>query len=126
MPDERSPVFIQFLDCVFQLLQQFPTSFQFNSKLLLFLAHHVYTCKFGTFIFDNERSKYKANKDDKFLDNTTSIWTYVNDNCYDFLNPFYMKTKHVLEPNCDYVALEFWKDHFLTWIECSQYKPNKN
>jgi rhodanese-related sulfurtransferase len=50
MPDERSPVFIQFLDCVYQLLLQFPTQFQFNNKLLLFLAHHVYTCKFGTFL----------------------------------------------------------------------------
>lgn len=41
--DERSPVFVQFLDCVYQLISQYPTAFQFNSRLLLFLAHHAYS-----------------------------------------------------------------------------------
>lgn len=50
--DERSPIFIQWIDCVYQLVKQFPNSFQFNIKLLTFLAHEVYTCKFGTFLFD--------------------------------------------------------------------------
>ena len=63
--NERSPIFIQFLDCVHQLLKQFPTSFQFNNKLLLFLAHHVYTCKFGTFLFDNERTRIKIERINK-------------------------------------------------------------
>lgn len=74
------------MDCCFQLTQQYPTAFQFNSKLLLFLAHHLYTCKFGTFLGDNDRVRLKE------LDvknKTTSIWTYINDNCYDFINPFY-------------------------------------
>lgn len=41
--DERSPVFIQFLDCVYQLLVQFPTVFQFNINLLTFLASSIYS-----------------------------------------------------------------------------------
>ncbi|XP_026688318.1 myotubularin-related protein 4-like [Diaphorina citri] len=32
---ERSPVFLQWLDCVYQLLTQFPTEFQFNSMFLV-------------------------------------------------------------------------------------------
>ena len=48
--DEKSPVFIQFLDWVFQLQQQFPTVFQFNENLLCFLAHNLYSWKFGTFL----------------------------------------------------------------------------
>ena len=60
--NNRSPVFIQFLDWVHQLIRQFPTSFQFSEKLLLFLAHHVYSCKFGTFLWDNERNRIKFEK----------------------------------------------------------------
>ena len=119
-PDERSPVFIQFLDWVYQIMRQFPTAFQFNDKLLLFLAHHVYTCKFGTFLCDNERSRFK---DDNLKSKTTSIWTYVNDNWYDFINPFYInwKDSYVIKPSWDYFSLELWKEHFLVWSDFSQY-----
>lgn len=118
-PDERSPIFIQFLDCVYQIIRQFPTAFQFNDKLLLFLAHHVYTWKYGTFLWDNERSRFK---DDNLKAKTTSIWTYVNDNWYDFINPFYVHGKtSFIKPSWDYLSLEFWKEHFLVWSDFSQY-----
>ena len=121
MPDERSPVFIQFLDAVYQLITQFPTYFQFNTKLLLFLAHHVYSCKFGTFLGDNERTRQKEGL---IRDKTTSIWTYVNDNAFDFLNPFYKQTDKILRPNWDYLALEFWKEHFWAFSELTQYRAH--
>jgi len=38
--DESSPVFIQFLDCTWQLLDQFPTSFEFGNGYLVTLATH--------------------------------------------------------------------------------------
>lgn len=50
MPDERSPVFLQFLDVLYQLLVQFPTAFEFTETLLLFLADHVHSCLFGNFL----------------------------------------------------------------------------
>jgi len=34
-PNEMSPVFIQWLDAVFQLLRQFPTEFEFNEAYLV-------------------------------------------------------------------------------------------
>lgn len=52
---ERSPVFIQWLDVVFQLIFQKPSSFEFKSNLLVFLACHVYSCRYGTFLFDCEK-----------------------------------------------------------------------
>ena len=45
---ETSPIFTQFLDCVWQISQQFPTAFQFNERFLLTIHNHVYSCQVGT------------------------------------------------------------------------------
>lgn len=50
LPDERSPVFLQFLDVLYQLLVQFPNAFEFTDTLLLFLADHLNSCLFGNFL----------------------------------------------------------------------------
>lgn len=55
--DQIAPIFIQFLDCVWQLLRLFPRHFEFNSRYLLVLSDHVYSCRFGTFIFNCEYEK---------------------------------------------------------------------
>ena len=34
-PDQNSPVFLQWLDCVHQLLNQFPCHFDFNESFLV-------------------------------------------------------------------------------------------
>ncbi len=44
---QLSPIFIQFLDCVFQLVNQFPDYFEFNARYLLLLSEHIYSCRFG-------------------------------------------------------------------------------
>jgi myotubularin-related protein 1/2 len=53
--DQRSPVFTQFLDCVFQLTQQMPNQFEFNKDMLLFIATELLNCKYGTFLFNTQR-----------------------------------------------------------------------
>ena len=40
--EARSPIFLQFIDCVFQLTKQFPTYFQWNEKFLISLLDHLY------------------------------------------------------------------------------------
>jgi myotubularin-related protein 6/7/8 len=54
--NELSPVFHQFLDCVFQLHYQHPTRFEFSERFLRRLLYHLYSCQYGTFLFDNERN----------------------------------------------------------------------
>ncbi|KAH8874497.1 Myotubularin-related protein 9-like [Schistosoma japonicum] len=43
----ESPVFILFLDCVWQLLRQYPNSFEFTDELLCVLAKHAYFSEYG-------------------------------------------------------------------------------
>lgn len=45
----QSPVFIMFLDCVWQCLQQYPCAFEFNEAFLLALAEHSQASRFGTY-----------------------------------------------------------------------------
>ena len=68
-----SPVFIQFLDAVCQLVRLFPRAFEFNQRLPLLLAHHLYSCRFGTFLHNNERERAEANVEIR----TASLWAYV-------------------------------------------------
>ena len=34
-PNERSPIFLQWLDCIYQLTFQYPDAFEFNEKFLV-------------------------------------------------------------------------------------------
>ena len=43
LSDERSPVFVQALDAVYQLLRQFPQHFEFSSEMLVFIADHAHS-----------------------------------------------------------------------------------
>ena len=82
---QRSPVFIQWLDVVWQLLVQFPTKFEFTSDLLAHILHHSYTCRFGTFMFDCEKERME----NKLHDRCYSIWDEVNAGRERYVNAAY-------------------------------------
>jgi hypothetical protein len=71
---ERSPVFLQFCDCVFQLTKLAPCAFEFNELLLEELMDVVYSCHFGTFLCDSDKERDEAQLRSK----TESFWSYVN------------------------------------------------
>ena len=54
---ETSPIFLQFLDAVYQLTQQFPCCFEFNEKLLLLLADAPYSHQYYDFLGDSEKTR---------------------------------------------------------------------
>jgi hypothetical protein len=83
--NEVAPVFLQFLDCVYQLMTQFPTHFQFNVHLLLWLHHHLYAGVFGTWFFNSEEERMRNAAPER----TRSAWWYVLTHLVEFVNPVY-------------------------------------
>lgn len=81
----RSPIFLQWLDCIYQLIEQFPSCFQFNGHLLAFLADAVNSCLYGNFLFDSEKERVEK----RVRHNTCSLWPAVFRN-KGFYNPFYI------------------------------------
>jgi myotubularin-related protein 6/7/8 len=89
---ETSPVFHQFLECVRQMQRQFPTRFEFNERFLERLHYHLYSCQFGTFLYNSERERRTSEQGTlPPYALTKSIWDYFNSTKErpKFLNPDY-------------------------------------
>lgn len=55
---QEAPLFLLFLDCVWQLSRQFPFSLEFGEQLLLTLFDNAYASAYGTFLCNNERERW--------------------------------------------------------------------
>ena len=75
---ETSPVFHQFLETVRQIQRQFPERFEFNERFLHQLYYHLYSCQFGTFLFNCERERKVGDGGPPPIDRTVSIWDFLN------------------------------------------------
>ncbi|KAG6609501.1 putative alpha-1,3-mannosyltransferase [Phytophthora cinnamomi] len=111
--EQRSPVFLLWLDCVWQYIRQYPTECEFNESFLLTLADHVYSCKFGTFMFDCERQR----KDFFAKHRVFSIWSEINSQSERFTNHMYAPSEQatVLSPSTLSKNIKLWKGYFCRW-----------
>uniref|UniRef100_A0A668TJY5 Phosphatidylinositol-3,5-bisphosphate 3-phosphatase MTMR2 n=1 Tax=Oreochromis aureus TaxID=47969 RepID=A0A668TJY5_OREAU len=109
---DRSPVFIQFIDCVWQLTRQFPAAFEFNEYFLVTILDHLYSCLFGTFLCNSEQQRLK----EEIPKRTVSLWSYINSQLEDFTNPLYVNySNHVLFPAVSLHHLELWVGYYIRW-----------
>ena len=107
---KAAPYFILFLDCVYQLLQNFPQSFDFNSEFLVTLAEAAYSGVFGNFIGDCESERIRHNVDAK----TTSIWESIFQNSKFYQNPFFTNSNFTL-PNLYMHQIRLWTQLYFKW-----------
>ncbi|XP_051882754.1 myotubularin-related protein 2 isoform X4 [Pristis pectinata] len=109
---DRSPVFLQFIDCVWQMTRQFPTAFEFNEFFLVTILDHLYSCLFGTFLLNSEQQRVKEG----LQNSTISLWAYINSQLEEFINPLYVNySNHVLYPVASMRHLELWIGYYIRW-----------
>ncbi|XP_007452179.1 PREDICTED: myotubularin-related protein 1 isoform X1 [Lipotes vexillifer] len=109
---DRSPIFLQFIDCVWQMTRQFPSAFEFNELFLITILDHLYSCLFGTFLCNSEQQRLKEDVYTK----TISLWSYINSQLDEFSNPFFVNYEnHVLYPVTSLSHLELWVNYYVRW-----------
>lgn len=118
---EYSPVFFQWLECVFQLLQQYPTSFEWTADLLLRLVNDVTSNRYGTFLCDTERERTE-----KVQPYTISLWCDLLEPSTRsmYTNPRYRFDRTPLKPKvsqANYVIWEaYWYRYHVRIIEIKE------
>ncbi|XP_070506241.1 myotubularin-related protein 10-B isoform X2 [Chironomus tepperi] len=90
---ERSPLFLLFLDCVWQVLQQFPDAFEYSEIFLTTLWDTVFIPIFDTFQFNSEADRLQAVKEEKLVLRPVWDWgeMFYEKDVAMFVNPLYKK-----------------------------------
>jgi len=111
--NDRSPVFLQFIDCVWQIVSQFPNSFEFNEDFLMLVLDHLYSCLFGTFLCNSDKER----KTREIRSKTQSLWSFVNSKKDIFLNPMFNPNagEKVLFPEPSIKWLKLWTRYYCRW-----------
>lgn len=113
---ERSPIFLQFLDCVHQLTEQHPTAFQFTAAYLERIADELYACRHAEFLHNCEREREAADVRRR----APSLWAALAEPSVraTYTNPFFTAAgPHAtpLEPDCSPGALRLWAGLYCRW-----------
>uniref|UniRef100_A0A8C1CS38 phosphatidylinositol-3,5-bisphosphate 3-phosphatase n=1 Tax=Cyprinus carpio carpio TaxID=630221 RepID=A0A8C1CS38_CYPCA len=90
----------------------FPAAFEFNELFLITILDHLYSCLFGTFLYNSDQERVEKEVNSK----TVSLWSYINSQTEDFTNPFYVNYEnHVLYPLASLRHLELWVGYYVRW-----------
>jgi len=106
--NQFSPIFLQWLDAVYQLMCQNYTKFQFNFNLISFLAEEVFTGRYGTFLFNNDKEREEFDENNK----TISIWSYIKQNESKFINHIYKEDDYNRGLTINFKQIRLWRDYF--------------
>lgn len=108
---DRSPIFVQFIDCVWQIMSQNKVFFEFNELLLHDILESLYSNQYGTFLMDSECERDKNEVKTK----TVSLWSYVNSNKEKYTNESYMVYDVDLKIETD--KLKLWQSYYFKEVD---------
>ncbi|KNA10347.1 hypothetical protein SOVF_145190 [Spinacia oleracea] len=114
-----SPILLQWVDCVSQLLRMYPFAFEFSSAFLVDFLDSVLSCRFGNFLCNSEREVLQS----RVSDACGCLWSYLADlrSCdgqsHVHYNLFYDPIKHdgPLLPPAAALAPTIWPQFHLRW-----------
>eukprot|EP01100_Stratorugosa_tubuloviscum_P006660 TRINITY_DN2843_c0_g3_i2.p1 TRINITY_DN2843_c0_g3~~TRINITY_DN2843_c0_g3_i2.p1 ORF type:complete len:917 (+),score=344.67 TRINITY_DN2843_c0_g3_i2:122-2872(+) len=109
--NDCAPIFLQWVDCIWQLMNQHPNEFEFNESYLIEILDNVYSCRFGTFLCDNQNQSVNL----KVVTNTQSLWPYLNEQTH-FVNKDYKKSENILEIDYTGGNLAFWESYYCRYF----------
>lgn len=83
--------------------------------MLVFIADHLYSCRFGSFLCNTEKDYIEIKS------KTLSIFSFIKNYEYLFVNPLYINNNEVIIPSNLKLSesLKLWSDYFLRWNKCS-------
>ncbi|XP_033226069.1 myotubularin-related protein 10-B [Belonocnema kinseyi] len=123
---EKSPLLLLFLDCVWQLCQQFPAEFEFTETYLTTLWDAAHVSVFDTFIFNCERDRIRAAHDRNIPLVLRSVWDwreqFSDQDILLFYNPLFNQEnsrdhgKRFIKPLYSISSLELWSQCYFRWI----------
>ncbi|GAM24993.1 hypothetical protein SAMD00019534_081680 [Acytostelium subglobosum LB1] len=113
--DERAPLFPHFIDCVWQIINQYPSRFEFNQRLLVDLLDALHSNQFGTFLYDSEKERLN-----KAANSTPSFWSHVEQHRSTYSNPLYSLLDNEggdapLSPKGDLKFLRLFEAYHMRW-----------
>eukprot|EP00249_Psilotum_nudum_P023915 c29027_g2_i1 orf=103-2715(-) len=114
-----SPIFLQWVDCVSQLLHLYPRAFEFSLAFLVELVDCVLSCRFGNFLCNSERERLQVG----VADLCGCMWIYLETQRspkrkgHEHYNIFYSYDQHQgpLLPPAAALAPILWPHFFLRW-----------
>uniref|UniRef100_A0A1D1YSY4 Myotubularin-related protein 2 n=1 Tax=Anthurium amnicola TaxID=1678845 RepID=A0A1D1YSY4_9ARAE len=114
-----SPIFLQWADCVSQLLRMYPCAFEFSATFLVDFLDCMLSCRFGNFLCNSEKERQQSG----VSDTCGCMWMYLanlraaEDDLHEHCNPFYDPDKHgrSLLPPAAALAPTLWPQFHLRW-----------
>ncbi|KAJ7974958.1 Phosphatidylinositol-3-phosphatase myotubularin-1 [Quillaja saponaria] len=114
-----SPIFLQWVDCVSQLLRMYPFAFEFSSAFLVDFLDCVLSSRFGNFLGNSEKERQQCN----VFEACGCLWAYLADlrasegSSHAHYNLFYDSSKHnePLLPPAAALAPTLWPQFHLRW-----------
>ena len=114
--NEESPIFVQFLDAVQNIVQQFPNCFQFNLNFIRDFALVSYFGVFSNFIGNNEREREQM-KLEKYAIHAFDFFNFKKEV---YVNWNFDSKNQLGKLKLNEVNLKFWKEYFFMYFEPDQ------
>src|SRR3989338_11682609 len=94
-------------------MRQFPTAFEFNEAFLAEVATAIFSCEFGTFLFDKPAERVEH----RVAEKTCSLWSYVEAYRERFSSPLYLRCDIPLVPSSTIKSLELWRPYYFMYAQ---------